>query len=174
MRFTAIFLLVAACGDNRQREEADASVDAALADAPADTGPCGHGQATTPAMINGRSFATFQRAGAVMVFAGDPWPAIVIEAGPIARCACDAAPAGGVGNTLITVITDWPIQAGPAEIIGVYMHEDASTSPIGGAGSMAFTQVTPTSASGTMTVQFPGDPGPVDIVFDAPNCNTYQ
>jgi hypothetical protein len=174
MRFTAILLLVAACGDNRHRDAPDASVDATIPDAPPDTGPCAHGEATTPVTIHGRSFATFQRAGAVMVFAGDPWPAIVIEAGPIARCACDAPPAGGVGNTLITVITDWPIQAGPAEIIGVYMHEDTSTSPIGGGGSMAFTQVTPTSASGTMTVQFPGDPGPVDIAFDAPNCNTYQ
>ena len=174
MRFALLLIAAAACGDNRHAATADAPppVDA-MADAPPDTGPCGHGQATTPVTINGRSFATFQRAGAVMVFAADPWPAILIEAGPIARCACDAPPAGGPGNTLITIITDWPIQPGRAEIIGVYMHEDASTSPVGGAGSMTFTAVTPASAAGTMTVQFPGDATPQQITFDAPNCNTY-
>lgn len=172
MRIAVILILASACGNNRHH---DATVDAPAAtiDAPADTGPCGHGQATTPATINNRSFAKFQRAGVVMVFAGDPWPAILVEAGPIERCACDAPPAGGAGNTLITFITDWPIQVGQAQNIGVYMHEDASASAIGGTGSMNLTAVSPTGVSGAMKVQFPSDPNPVEITFDAPNCNAY-
>jgi hypothetical protein len=172
MRLATLLIVLAACGDNRRPEVvADAPP---IADAAPDSGPCGHGDATPPATINNRSFAKFQRAGVVTVFAGDPWPAVVIEAGPIDRCACDAPPAGGPGNTLITFITDWPIQIGQAQNIGVYMHEDASTSPVGGTGSMTFSNVTPTGAAGSMTVQFAGDPSPVQISFDAPNCNAYQ
>src|SRR5262245_61455337 len=121
----SIAIAVAACGDGgHSAVDAPSGADAAT-DAAVDARPCTHGQATTPPIIHGRSFATIQRVSAQVVFAGDPWPAILLEAGPVERCDCDAPPAGGAGNTLITLMTNWPLEANVrAPIVGLYMHAD--------------------------------------------------
>jgi hypothetical protein len=176
MRHTVAIALLVGCSSGHH-EQVDAAPDGAAGavDAAVDGGPCVHGQATTPATIHGRSFAQFQRANAQVVFSGDPFPAILIEAGPNPRCACDPPPAGGTGNTLITFITDWPMQAGPAQNDGVFMHVDTQTQPTIGNGTMTFTSVTKGgSVAGSMSVQFPGDPGTVEIAFDAVDCHAVQ
>ena len=175
MRHSCLLLAtLAAGGDNRSPTQSDAAPIAADASEVGDLpdAACTHGSITAPATINGRTFSPFQRAALAIVFTDDPWPALLIEAEPKPRCACDPPPAGGPGNTLLTMFTDWPIAPGAAKGgDGLFMHVDARTAPTRGTGSMTFTTVTDDLVTGTLTVQFPSDPSPQQIEFEAINCH---
>lgn len=177
MRMLAVVLnvLIVGCGDNGSRAQPDSGArppaDAAI-DMSADAACNVHGMATAPSMVDGRPFAPFVRAAAVVVFTDDPYPAILIEAGPNPRCPCDAPPAGGPGNTLVSFITDWPVAPGAALVSdGPFVHVDSQMLGTPGTGSMTFTTVTPQTITGSMTVKFPGDSAPQQIDFEAVNCN---
>jgi hypothetical protein len=184
-------LLIVGCGDplplridagiglGATGRDASIGLDAAARDASVETfpdaGPCPHGSATMPTTLLGRELSPFQRASVMSVFAGDPWPAILVETGPIARCACDPPPAGGPGNTLITFITDWPLVPGVRETIGVYVHADSSTSPVQGTGTLTLDSVIADGeVTGSMTIEFADEPAPATITFEAIDCNTVQ
>lgn len=172
-----VLIAIVGCGDHSSPAQHDATppVSDAAVDASPDAPPCTHGSATAPMTIAGRTFAPFQRAGAQVVFENDPFPAILIEAGPNAACACDPPPAAGPGNTLITFVTDWPLVSGTMETFDVWIHEDSSTTGQRGSGTLVLASATKHGdVTGTMTVRFPGDTKPQQIEFTATDCGAVQ